>query len=306
MDGDRINFMSGEAQMDESAGRRRFCLVPEEKFREYEKRMLCGSGCPYTLPMHFLTEDSTEKVFYDFTGFIRLAEYIKREMASDRAAVGKQKPVRGALDLLAGILKCIKGMEDYLIFPERISLHSDLIFISSNNGQAALAFYPGNNLAAGLQSRIMALMEDLNGLYRDEETERYFRKLKDLILVKNPGLDGMAGMLGTLQREVSYIYWDSGDFRKTEQKETCSVYDSAAEFQSGGREGHLKNRGKRQPTGILKKSPAAKLIAIQAVLAAVLTAAFLSGMLDIVNFAGLAVIAAAADLWLVRKLGHIK
>lgn len=281
--------MSKETQMDESSGRRKFCIVPGGKFRGFEKRMLCDSGCPYTLPMHFLAEDRTEKACYDFTGFIQLAEYIKREagnQAAGNTAAGekpreKQRAVFGALDILSGILECLKGMENYLLFPERLQLHPDVIFINADSGRAAVAFYPCGNSETSLQSMVAALIEDMNIMYRDDEAGRYLIKLKDFIRMKNPGLEGIISSLGTLQREISYIYWKPVEFRNAE--EPAPLYESA-----------LPDK--------LHRRTAATAIAIQGVFGAGLTAVFLSGALDIVSFAGLAAIAAGADLWIMRKL----
>lgn len=285
------NLISWKAQVDESSGRRKFCLVPEEKIREYEKRMLRGSGCPYALPMVFLSEDGEEKACYDFTGFILLAEYIKRETQDCRPASESKRPVFGVLDLLSGILDCIKGLECYLIFPERISIHPDLIFINADNGKVSFGFYPNDKPEEALQNRLVALIGEMNDLYRDQEAELYLNKLTDFIHMKNPGLDGIIALLGTMQREISYIYWYSGNFRKTEEK---ASYD-----------GERTERNKKH-TRLFHGRETVKAIAIQAVFGVGLAAAFLSGTLDPVNFAGLAIIAAGADLWLMRKLHYIK
>lgn len=221
---ERIRTM--EAQIEESGGRRKFCMVVEGRIREYEKRMICGSDCPYALPMHFITEGETEKAYYDFTGYLQIEDHIKRQVLDDPSVMGNQSLISGALEILSGILGCLKGLELYLIFPERISIHPDLIFIDSNCSRAVLAFYPGKNPEAPLQSRIISLLDEMGVMYRNAEVDQYFKKLKDFILAKNPGLDGMIAFLGTMQREVSYIYWHSADFRKEEVKETVPEYES--------------------------------------------------------------------------------
>ncbi|HWQ78332.1 MAG TPA: DUF6382 domain-containing protein [Anaerovoracaceae bacterium] len=292
MEGNRIRFISGEAEIEESAGRRKFSLTMEERVKEYEKRMLGGSQCPYILPMYFLTEDGKDTAYYDFTGMIQLKDYIGRQ-ASDSAARENRKPVCGALDTLSGILGCIKGMENHLIFPERITAHPDAVFIDPDNGKIALAYYPCGNPELTLQSRIPALLDEMDALYRDIDTGQYFRKLKDFIHLKNPGLDGMIGMLGTMQREASYIYWNTGSFRKAEET------GPAADHYTDSRHGSVK-----QNACAGKKLPPVKLIGVQAVFLGGLAATFLSGAFDLVSVAGLAVIAAALDVWLMRKLQY--
>jgi len=295
-----IKFLSKEVFIEESAGKRKILLIMEEKIRGYEKRMLCDSGCPYTLPMHFISDEGTMKVYYDFTGYVQLEEYIKRKKNTDLSDRESQKTIFDALDVLSKVLGCLKGMESYLIYPERISIHPDVIFINLNSEQIALAFYPNDNTNLTLQYRIIALIDDVNGLCNDHETELYLKKFKDFIFMKNPGLDGMIGNLGMLQREVSYIFCNTKSFRRMEDKETFSEYR--------GTKGSLKESiESRKPSekllsAIFKKPAYLKAIAIQVIFGAVLTAVFLSGILEILNFAGLAVIATGVDLWIMRAL----
>lgn len=275
-----IRIISAEGQIEESAGRRRFCLIPDGMFMNYEKKMLCCSGCPHTLPMYFLSIDGTETVYYDFTGLIRLEDHIKRR--SDDDLPGRENQIYDALDVLSKILESIKGMESYMLFPERFSIHPDTIFLHPD-GRAAFAFFPNENPDMTLQDRIIALIENLIRLYRNADTEQYLSKYKDLIHTKNPGLDGMISILGTLKREVSYIYWNTKNFRRLEGNESFPEYEK---------------------TGWNRKEEKAfmKPLAVQAGFAAGLTAVYLSGTLEFTSFAGLAVLTAGADLWIMRKL----
>ena len=213
-------------EIEESGGRRRFCMDVEGRIREYEKRTICGSDCPYALPMHFVAEGETEKAYYDFTGYLQIADHIRRQVSDNQGAIENQNLVSGALEMLSDILKCLKGMELYLIFPERVTIHPDLIFIDSNCGRAALAFYPDENPETPLQNRILFLIDQMSALYSSAEIDQYLKKMKEFILAKNPGLDGMIAFLGTVQREVSYIYWHSADFRTEERKETEREHES--------------------------------------------------------------------------------
>ncbi len=281
-----IKFLSKEVFLEESAGKRKIFLIMEEKIMGFEKRMLCDSGCPFTLPMHFISEGETEKVYYDFTGFIQLEEYIKRITTTDRSDRESQKTIFDALDVMTKILECLKGMESYLLFPERISIHPDLIFINLNDGRIAFAFYPNEKMDMPLQSRVIEMVDAINGLYGDVEAEQFLEKFKDYIYMKNPGLDGMIGNLGILQREVSYIFWNTKNFRREEEKEFID-----------GRE-----HADKPLTAVLKAPASLKTIAIQAFLGVGLLTVFLSGILEMMNFAGLFVIVAGVDLLIMRTL----
>ena len=280
-----INFLSKDVFLEESAGKRKILLVMDENIMDFEKRMLCDSDCPFTLPMHFISDEESMKAYYDFTGYIQLEEYIKRNKVSDSTNRESQNTIFDALDVLNKILECLKGMEEYLLFTERISIHTDLVFIDLCNKHLAFAFYPNEMIGKPLQSRIIDIVDSINGLYGDVEAEQFLEKFKDYIYKRNPGLDGMIGNLGILQREASYIYWNTKNFRGVEEPES-----------NDGREYTDK------PLTVLKKSPSMKIIVIQALIGAALLAVFLSGILEIVKLAGLTVITAAVDLMIIRML----
>lgn len=283
-----MNFLSKDVFLEESAGKRKIFLIMDEKIMEFEKKMLCDSGCPFTLPMFFISDEESMKAYYDFTGYSQLEEYIKRNRVSDTNNRESKKTIFDVLDVLTKILECLKGMEDYLLFPERISIHTDLIFIDLCNKRLAFAFYPNEMMDKPLPSRIIDLVDAINVLYGDDEAEQFLEKFKDYIYKKNPGLDGMIGNLGILQRDVSYIFWNTKNFRGGEETE----FNDGREYTD------------KPLTSILKKSPSMKIIVIQALIGAALLAVFLSGILGIVKFAGLAVITAAVDLLIIRTLRY--
>lgn len=281
-----MKFISKEVFLEESAGKRKIFLIMEEKIMEYEKRMLSDSDCPYTLQMHFISDEGAEKVYYDFTGFIQLEEYIKRKTTTDISERESQKMIFDALDIMTKILECLKGMESYLIFPERISIHPDLIFVNLNDGRIAFAFYPNDSKDTPLQGRVIEMIDTISGLYDDVEAALFLEKCKNYIYLKNPGLDGMIGNLGMLQREVSYIFWNTKNFRGEVDKESIDSGEPADKSLSS----------------LFKKPALLQTIVIQALIGAALFMVFLSGRLEIVNFAGLIVIAAALDMLIIRTL----
>ena len=260
---------------------------------EYEKRMLCVSRCPYTLPMHFTSIEGRERAYYDFTGFLQLEEYIKRNRPNEFQKGNNHKPVCAALELLAEILDSLKGMESYLLFSERFLIHPDTIFVRSD-GHVSIACRTNENPESALQERIIALTENLISLYQDHDAEQYLIKYKEIILMKNPGLDGLISILGTLKREAGYIYWNTKNFRK-EDTNIRQEYDSVERNQNA-------KAGNKLRFSLKIDVRNRKLIAVQAFLAAGLAAVFLFSSLELTTFAGLAVLTAGADLWLMRKL----
>ncbi len=278
-----IDFISKPGRIEESAGRRKLQICMETDIRYYEKKMLCSGECLYTIPMHFITEDLALNAFYDFTGYVQLQECVKRKLQSYASGRENQKLITDLLDILSGVLECVKGMENYLILPERISVHPDVIFVDMDTGRIKLAFHPNENPELSLQSRITRLVHDLGGLFHSDEADRYLKKIDDFILIKNPGLDGMISFLGSMQREAGYIYGNSKNFRKLEEQE--SPFTNHEQI----------GKGRKKYDFRLKKA------AILLIPAAGLLAVFLSGKLNMINFVGLVVIIAAVDLMILRK-----
>jgi len=306
MDGNAIKFILQEAKIQDFAGRRKFRLALDSGLKEYEKGMLCTGRCPHILPMHILNEDGEEWAYYDFTGSVQLTEYMRRLASSSVSGRENKKAVCDALEVLSGILGCVRGMENHLIFPERITIHPDAVFIDPENRKTLLAFYPLENPETTFQSRIVALVAAMIEAGQDPETAQYFEKFREYILMRNPGLDGMIAMLDALQREVGYIYWSSKCFRESGEKDPGADPAQNDGIQDDGRF-TFKRSGVKQRTDAGSGSRPARigLIALQAVFAACLAAAFLSGAYDLVNLAGMAVIAAAIDFWILRKLLYI-
>ncbi len=278
-----IDFISKTVRIEESAGRRKFQIIMEADIREYEKKMLCSGQCLYAVPMHFISEDRRLHAFYDFTGYVQLTECIKRKLESYTPGRENQKLITDLLHILSGILECVKGMENYLILPERISVHPDVVFVDMDTDRIKLAFYPNENLELSLQNRIAGLIQDLSGLFHSDEADQHLKKIEDFILMKNPGLDGMIGFLGSMQREAGYIYGNSKNFRKIEEQESLSENDDQIDHS-------------RKKYDFCLKTAAILIIPVVGLLAF-----FLSGKLDIMNFAGLALITAAIGLMIFRK-----
>lgn len=274
-----IQFISLAGKIEESAGRRKFYLISEKRFLEYEKRMLCDSDCPYTLPMYCLTEEGKETEYYDFTEYIQARDYITKATSTPRRE--DRKLIVNALSLLSSILETMKGMENYMLFPERYSNHLDTIFIHLSTEKVAFAYYPNDQMEQTLQNRIIQMIVTLKDLYCDEETDQYLVKFIELIDHKNPGLDGMISMLGMMQREVSYIYWNAKDMRRREDSQALAI-DEVRSAQS-------------------IKHVRWKIYLVQGFFGAGLFAVFLTKRLDFASFAGLTMMAAGLDLWLMKR-----
>ncbi len=289
MEDGKESFIESQGQIEETGGKRQICLIPDGKFKEYEKRMLCDSGCPYTLPMHFISDNGKDTVYYDFTGYLRLKDYMMSKRPSDCRGRNNGEGVCETLNLLIEILRCIKGMEQYLLFSDRYSLHPDVVFVHPDNLQTAIAFYPVDEQENTLQERIIGLIDCIREWGCSEETMKYFNQLKETVALKNPGLDGLIGIIGALCREAGYIYWNADALREAINSSVSDHTNSRKEENEAGKV-------------IVNQMIMRKSVAAQVVIAVVLIAVYLSGFFDNISFIGFTIIAAGADIWILRKL----
>lgn len=299
-----IKLQSLEGQIEESGGRRKFIIPMEKKIMYFEKRMLYDGECPYILPIRFLNKNGKEEIYYDFTGYIQLKEYIKNITINEISAAAGNNAVCSALNVISGILTCIKGLENYLIFSDRITIHTDFVFIHPDAGLVLMAFYPNDCHDLTLQSRIIMMIEDLVLLYRTDEVTQYLLVLKDFIERKNPGLDGIRGYLGMMQREISYAFGSNKDFRREENKEGICEHEQIENNNTSNVNAPGTNFSER--TRFLSNKKIMKSMYLQLILVTGLAVLYMSGIFDAMEFIGLVVLAAGADLWLIRKLYAVK
>ncbi len=272
--------------MDESFGRRKFCISMENIIKGYERKMLCRSECPNILPMYFQSEDGEEKAYYDFTGFLPLEDYVKKNLASAENVRKDHGQVRFALDILSRVLSNLMDMENYLLCAGRAAIGLDVIFIDPANGEVRFAYYPEGKSEVNLQTRILRLIDTMCELFNSAEAVAYFWNFKEQIILNNLGLSGMIRSLSNMQREVSYVYWNPDELRKDRE-------NSASPSHERGETDRLERSWHR---------PAA----IQVLLGLALVGVFVAGALDHVQFAGLVMLAAGGDFMLIRKLSMQK
>jgi len=290
----QINLGACSGQIEESYGRRRFFVsLDSSGILEYEKRIL-AEGTHYTLPMNFLEAEGKETVSYDYTGFMQMEEYIKYRQISQHSGRNESNMINDFLKMISNIMDGLKGLEDYLISCDRMSVTKETVFIDPNYGTIAFAFIPAGISLQPLQSRLILLIEQMNIAYNEPELSPYVKRLKDTILQNNMGLDGMIGSIGMIQREVSYIQWSNTDFRigEDEQKQNLISNEVKASTDIHGVKSLFKDL-----TGERKK-----FVLVQAAIIVTLILLYFSGIFHITDYIGFCVIAAGVDLWLVKSV----
>ncbi|MBR0596370.1 DUF6382 domain-containing protein [Sinanaerobacter chloroacetimidivorans] len=279
-------------KIEEILGKRRFCLEKGQSgLLEFEKKMLMLHSCPYILPVNMLQVDGFDQVYYDFTGYLTVEEYVCR-FKNKIPARDKHLYVEDSIKIIANLLRSLKGAELYLLSTDRIPLLTETIFVNLKTREVAFAFIPSLTGQNPFQSRIVGLIENMEALYGEETLGSHFSIMKERIYDSNPGLDGMLRIIGMIQRESGYIEWTNDVFRKDEPVESTEEWkeSNSSSIQKKNTEGSRLGKNK------------SKLILIQVVIFIILSGIYLSGLLDTVDFYGFSAITTGVDLWLVRSI----
>jgi hypothetical protein len=287
-----IKIKEKEIKIEDHGGRRMFS-IKLSGLKEFEKRMLSESDCPFFLPMKFIKNIEDEWAYYDFTGCVQLSEYLKMKEKVADSFESKGKYTVLILDLIGDMLQCLKSMEKYLIFPDTVSVDPNLIFVDTESGRAILAYLTNTELEQALQKRIIDSIEKIIEYLNDAESKQFISNLVVQIKEKNPGLDGMISMIDKIKRELYYIYWQPENFRNFGTDSLCPE-----ENLPGG------NKEPVRITKFNKITSKKKWILSMAMGASILCliGAYVSGLHDIESLAGLVILAAGANLMLYRKL----
>ncbi|MDF3001008.1 MAG: hypothetical protein K0Q48_1127 [Bacillota bacterium] len=292
---------------EESAGGRRFCMIyPKEAFYDYERRILSERACTYVLPMSFIEEEDGLRAYYGCAGCLPLKDAVAAQRIDGN---GQRRPdymVSNSVGILMEALENLKKMENHLLFPDSISISMNEVYINTGNGKVLLAYIPekGGHPDHTFQKRITKLAEEMKTLYEGSDAGHFLARFIQFVDDNNPGLDGMINMLGMLRRETSYIYWAAENFRSnlSENSNEPGSYCSRGEVE------HNKDRdaAKRiKPNDIPKSRVPVKLILVQMGFVLIMGSAVLWGKFDGIQLAGWIIIAAAIDLWAVKKWEHI-
>ena len=298
--GNTIYLGSKTGQIEDFFGRRCFCLTFESQdILDYEKKILSTEGTPYTLAMNFIVNEGKIKAFYDFTGRIQITDYIHRKKEEMNAANDGNCAVQNFLKILLCILNGLKGIEDHLIFSNRMLLEMGALFIDPNTENVVFAYLPEDttNDSQSLQCKLFFMFDRLAEEYEEQEVRSCLQRFKEMVLRNNLGLEGMINSAGILLREISYITWSNQDFRRVELNQE---HDTSESGEIGSKE--HKHDKIQYLMMIVSWKENRKIMILQGVIVIMLCMLYRSGWFHITDFIGFCVITTGVDLWMVRSL----
>lgn len=302
LDGDNVIDLGGIlTRIEEISGRRRFIVEREKSgIYNFEKTVLTLGECKSILPMYSVSINGKDLIYYDFTGYMQLSSYINsnkdtrlliNELTNDSGF-----PFENALTILDTILRKLKGVEEYLLSVNRVPLLTETIFINLYNQDIELTYLPSLCDAAPLQQRIISLMDSLGELYQNNEITLCFNTIKETILQKNLGIDGILNTIGLTQREISYSLW-------TKKSLIRGADDSQAEKAPQSINEDFKEI-KEMNKNLLVKIPLkrkAGLIISQIIMLIVLAGIYGFELVEGTDFIGFAILVAGIDLWILKS-----
>lgn len=277
----------------------RFCIVySKDAFYDYERRILLDGKCSYILPVYLIEEEDSLRAYYDCEGCLLLKDAIaiQRKAGINRRWI--ENPVCDAVGILMNLLENLKRMEDHLMFPDRIAIGIDEVYVQIESGKVLLAYIPVRGKQTEFRSEIINLAEGIKKLYEPGEAVHFLNRFIQSIEENHPGLDGMISILGMIRREASYIYTVTENFRS-------NISGSNQESDPKGECGGISAQEKEALEQYREKKnwfvSFAKHIRYPCMIFFIMGAAILSGRFEPTQLAGLALIAAASGFWLIRR-----
>ncbi|MGI6731113.1 MAG: FHA domain-containing protein [Anaerovoracaceae bacterium] len=294
-------------RIEEIGGGRRFSIESNKiGILPYEKKMIEATDCPFILSMNFLHKKDQEEVFFDFTGFIPLTQYLtaserrieEKAITYKNQQITEKSPIISAIELLGDLLSQVKGCEEYLLAYDRIPLSADTIFINEQKNKVAFAYIPAVAGNLSLQNKIISLLAELSALYNNQDVSTQLKRLEEDILNNNLGLDGIISALGLMEREINYSLWSRKEFvRDCQGFQDDKTANEEEEKQKSLT--HFPNL-----KGINSKDK--KILILQLVAILILTFVYISRLLEQLDFVGFFIIVVGIDIWLTRTIKNEK
>jgi hypothetical protein len=296
-------------RIDDSTGKRiRYTVFEKDLIPEFEKRMLSESGCPFTLPMHFLLDGKHLVAYYDFTGFVSIEEHIQNQILN--AGMDQSGPylLKECLNLCSNILESMKGMGNYLLSPGRMKLTLDNIYANTHNNWIAFAFIPEPESEESLKERIIRIFKEIQKLYHNQEVDQQFYRFIEIVRRKNLGINGMISLLATIQRDVTYIYWKGKDLRRLEESgdHEIQVREIEPVLQLKKADDIIQKKIWKGPAGKSQNHEKQKVLPVKLILSQILLFLILAGIYfigrpEMTEFAGSIIVILGIDLLMIRK-----
>ena len=189
---------------------------------DYENHVILENMCPAFLDMYASRNGADLDIYYRMTGYVGMKSYIKSRLFSGHEI----------LKIAAELMEAVKSCENYLIFPEYISLRTDHIFVSRETGSLRLMYLPGYRTTKAMKKLIVSLIEELSGAnFREESDRKLILEYRDKLLANEYGIQGCINLAEELIRRGNRKGTED-PFPERKKNMELTVADRASETES--------------------------------------------------------------------------
>ena len=191
---------------------------------DYENHVILENMCPVFLDMYTARNGADLDIYYRMTGYIGLKKYIRSRRFSGSEI----------LKIVVELMEAVKSCEEYLIFPEYISLRADHIFISGDDGTLRLMYLPGYRTTKALKKLIVSLIDELSAAdFREEADRNLILGYRSKVLADEYGIQGCINlaedmMRGKIRNESGSHFCDSA--ASTEMNAIDKVRETESQY----------------------------------------------------------------------------
>ncbi|RCX09598.1 FHA domain-containing protein [Anaerobacterium chartisolvens] len=302
-------------------------ILGNEAVKGYQLEMISYSPSSSMLPVHMRSKDNSCALYYDITSKITLSMFL------ERTRLGRNELIA----ILEGIAKAVLGSKEYLLQQNGFLMHEDYIYINTDTRQIFMAYLPVNidvDISKSFKEliiRIITMLADIE----EAAGDNYIQRILGCIKQESFSIKMFAALLTELRSGAAHGEAAQGEKRQAEKVREPESVQGDSERQSfwAGKEKGKKQKGSGGlfqippvPFSDLEAKPKNKegvrtepresaqragtaLVLSQTAIIAVLAVIFASGILNALNdghtaatYAGLIMIAGAADFLIIRRI----
>ena len=142
--------------------------VQRSRIKKYEKKAILLENTDFLIPMNFIELGEKERILYDYSGFTPIC------------GLTHCLTVRDVFDFVEDVIKILRISAEFLIFPERLHLTKETVYVDSMRKKTKLLFLPPEQDVKPLEE-LLQFINDLQTLYLTKEAMEYAELLKEYI-----------------------------------------------------------------------------------------------------------------------------
>ena len=162
--------------------------VPNGRIKEYEKAAIISEKPDFLVPMSFIEIGDRERITYNYDGLISLGN------------IENCLGVKDIFNCLGDIIASMYTASNLLIFPERISLGKDMVYINQESKLTKLIFLP-KEIECNPSEELENLINEIEDMYITKGAKEYLGIIRQYIKM-NCGLTELGARISMIKRDA--------------------------------------------------------------------------------------------------------